>query len=202
VAYSSGPNAYAATPGSSSPQLICNGCARVWQCNQGELLYLPAGSKSPNPVYRFTLPAGSGSPLIADSRYDLAGAQKSSDGWLLYHAITGLALRQIFAFKSGEPVPVTDGRHLDRNAVWNERSDRVYFLSERCGFRCIWAQSVDPATKRPVGDPTAIRHFHSARQGLAAIGDVGAIGPAFYEGQLFFAMADRTGDVWLGTPHQ
>lgn len=97
-------------------------------------------------------------------------------------------------------MPITDGTELDRNAVWNERSDTLYFLSERCGFRCIWQQRLDPRTKKPVGVPSAVRHFHTARLGLTAIGDVGAIGLSYTQGYLYFALAEQRGDIWLGRP--
>ncbi|HLX46566.1 MAG TPA: hypothetical protein VKR43_24125 [Bryobacteraceae bacterium] len=206
VVYGSGPNAFAVSAKAPSPRLVCAGCAQIWQCNLDGLLYLPAGTNRPNPIYesRQTV-ADESTPrssqrLLVSSPYDLSFPQKSPDGWLAYHAITGPARRQIFAVKVDDPqspVAVTDGQHLDRNAVWNERSDTLYFLSERCGFRCIWSQRLDRTTKKPIGEPTPVRHFHSARQGLAAIGDVGAIGPAYANGSLFFALADLTGDVWL-----
>jgi Tol biopolymer transport system component len=206
IVYSSGPNAFAVSAKAPAPRLVCNGCAQVWQCNQEDLIYLPAGTNRPNPIYqlRKAIPGGQSekSPptLLVSSPYDLSSPQRSPDGWLAYHAITGPARRQIFAMKESRPktaVPVTDGQHLDRNAVWNERSDTLYFISERCGFRCLWSQRVDRATKIPVGEPAAVRHFHSARQSLSAIGDVGAIGPAYAGGYLFFAMADLTGDIWV-----
>ncbi|HEY2018805.1 MAG TPA: hypothetical protein VGH38_35110 [Bryobacteraceae bacterium] len=206
VAFSSGPNAFSTKAGAPSDSLVCNGCARVWQCGQESLLYLPAGSTSPKPIHQFPLPSGPGSPLLTSLRFDLAGAQKSADGWLAFHAINGLAQRQIFVAPDGPGVAasdwtaVTDGLHLDRNAVWNERSDTLYFISERCGFRCIWMQRLDRATKRPVGEPAPVRHFHSARQSLSAIGDVGAIGPAYMGGDLFFALAEQAGDIWLAKP--
>src|SRR5205085_4909784 len=140
--------------------------------------------------------------------HDLANAQKSPDGWLAFHAITGTTQRQIFVapwhagttVAQDEWIPITDGSQLDRSAVWNEKADTLYFLSERCGFRCIWSQRLDPATKKPVGEPAAVRHFHSARQGLSAIGDVGAIGLSYTQGYLYFTLADEGGDIWLARP--
>jgi hypothetical protein len=208
VVYSDGPNAFAVTVRSPTARLICNGCARVWQCNDHEVFYLPAGSKSPLEIDEFLLPGGPKRPLLLSPQRDLANAQKSADGWLAFHAITGATQRQIFvarylagqAIPPREWIPVTGGSDLDRNAVWNEQSDRLYFLSERCGFRCIWSQRLDPSTKQPAGAPIAIRHFHSARQGLSAIGDVGAIGLSFTSGYLYFALAEQGGDVWLARP--
>jgi hypothetical protein len=89
---------------------------------------------------------------------------------------------------------------LDRNAVWNDQADTLYFLSERCGFRCIWGQRVDKVSKRPVGAPWVIRHFHSARQGLSLVGDAGAVGLSYANGYLYFTRADQNGDIWLATP--
>lgn len=159
VVYSDGPNAFAATERAPGSRLLCNGCARVWQCNDEALFYLPAGAAHPNPVYQFRLPGGPGTPLLLSPQYDLANAQKSVDGWVAFHAITGAARRQIFVarYHAGQTIPseewiaATDGTNTDRNAVWNERADTLYFLSERCGFRCIWSQRLDLKTKRPIG---------------------------------------------------
>jgi Tol biopolymer transport system component len=205
VVYSDGPNAFAVSARSPVPRLICNGCSRVWQCNDRELLYVPAGSKSPVGIDAFSLQSGARRPLLKSPRSDLANAQKSGDGWVAFHAINGATQRQIFVAPyhaaEGIPelewIPVTGGNQLDRNAVWNERSDTLYFLSERCGFRCIWAQHLDPSSKKPAGAPAAVRHFHTARLGLTAIGDVGAIGLSYTGGYLYFALEEQNGDTWL-----
>ena len=207
VVFSDGPNSFAVTPASGAPRLVCNGCSRVWQCGGQELLYVPAGSRTPVGIEAFRLPAGPRRTLVTSGQ-DLASPQKSADRWLAFHAITGAAQRQIFvapyhpeaAIARSEWIPITDGSGLDRSAVWNARSDTLYFLSERCGFRCIWSQRLDPATKKPVGPPTAVHHFHSARRGLSAIGDVGAIGLSYDAGSLYFALADQAGEVWLARP--
>jgi Tol biopolymer transport system component len=208
VVYSEGPNTFAVTAKSASPRLVCNGCSRVWQCGDRGLLAVPAESRKPVEIDEFALPAGPRTPLVVSPAHDLAGAQLSSDGWLAFHAITGAAQRQIFVARYGharsipqqEWIPVTAGLQLDRNPVWNERSDTLYFLSERCGFRCIWSQRLDASTKKPVGEPAAVRHFHSARLGLSAIGDTGAIGLSFTGGFLYFALAEQAGDIWLARP--
>jgi hypothetical protein len=206
VLFSDGPNAFATSVRSPSSRPFCDGCARVWQCNPHEVFYLPAGAKNPLPIYQLLMPGRTKSPLLASPQYDLAAAQKSPDGWVAFHAIIGPVRRQIFAarYTPGQAIPqqtwipITDGTQLDRNAVWNDHSDTLYFLSERCGFRCIWSQRVDPVTKEPVGPATPVHHFHSARQGLSGFGDVGAIGPSYNAGSLYFALGEQSGNVWLG----
>lgn len=207
VMYSEGPNTYSISASSAKPRLVCNGCARTWQCTEHALLYVPAGARTPVEVREFVLPGGPSTSLISSS-HDLANAQIRSDGWVAFHAITGVAQRQIFVapYRSGEAIPgpdwvaVTDGLHLDRNAVWNDRGDVLYFLSERCGFRCLWSQRLDPQTHTPLGEAVAVRHFHSAQQGLSAIGDVGAIGLSYAGGYLYFTLAEQGGDIWLVRP--
>ena len=38
----------------------------------------------------------------------------------------------------------------------------MYFTSNRDGFMCMWAMRLDPKTKRPLGAPFPIQHFHAA----------------------------------------
>jgi Tol biopolymer transport system component/DNA-binding winged helix-turn-helix (wHTH) protein len=73
------------------------------------------------------------------------------------------------AAKETEWIAVTDGRYTDDKAQFSPDGNTVYFTSTRDGYLCIWAQRLDPATKRPVGDPFAYEHFHnSAGRDVAA----------------------------------
>jgi hypothetical protein len=39
----------------------------------------------------------------------------------------------------------------------------LYFLSSRDGFRCLYAQPVDPRVGRPAGPAKVVRHLHNIR---------------------------------------
>ena len=74
----------------------------------------------------------------------------------------------------------------------------MYFLSERDGFRCFWAQRLDGATKRPEGEPFAVQHFHQARRSFDPDGFPSlqlSVGPD----RLVFPGQERTGNIWLAT---
>jgi hypothetical protein len=45
----------------------------------------------------------------------------------------------------------------------------LYYASERDGYRCLWVQRLDAATKRPVGEAQVLQHFHDARASLKDI---------------------------------
>lgn len=45
----------------------------------------------------------------------------------------------------------------------------LYYVCDRDGFVCIWATRLDPGTKRPIGEPKAIVHFHGRRNSLGSV---------------------------------
>jgi hypothetical protein len=140
----------------------------------------------------------------------LSSARFSQDGkWVAFHALrnaTSSAQIWIVPVGAERPVPqtgwiaVTGGDALERDPAWSPDGRFVYFISERDGFRCVWARQLDPATKRPIGDAFAVRHFHSARFSLRQVGSRGFLtGLTVGEGALVFAMGELKGNVWLET---
>jgi Tol biopolymer transport system component len=55
---------------------------------------------------------------------------------------------------------VTDEKYFDANPEWSRSGKLLYFISNRDGFSCLWAVKFDPVTKRPRGEPFALKHFH------------------------------------------
>jgi hypothetical protein len=74
----------------------------------------------------------------------------------------------------------------------------VYFISERDGFRFIWARPLHPLTRQPTGEAFAARHFHSARFSLRHVGSSGFLaGLSAGPGALVFSLGELNGNVWL-----
>jgi serine/threonine protein kinase/Tol biopolymer transport system component len=66
-------------------------------------------------------------------------------------------------------IQITDGQFTDDKPQFSPDGNSIYFTSARDGYRCIWAQKLDPATKRPLGPSYAYEHFHnSVGQDVAA----------------------------------
>jgi hypothetical protein len=100
------------------------------------------------------------------------------------------------------PVPppewaaVTEGKSLERDPVWSPSGGLLYFLSERDGFRCIWARRVEAGTRKPAGEPFAVLHFHSARRSLKHnLSGVTVLSVA--SGRMLFSFGEMTGNIWL-----
>ena len=128
------------------------------------------------------------------------------DRWIAFHVrTTNPMARQILItpFRGGqvcgpeEWIAVTDGSTMDRESYWSPDGSLLYFLSERDGFRCIWAQRLHAETKRPLGSAFAVHHFHHARRSLTGGGgSPGAIGMCVTPDSIVFALAELTGNIW------
>jgi len=71
-------------------------------------------------------------------------------------------VRNEVAGKEADWIAVTDGRYSDDKPQFSPDGNTVYFTSTRDGYLCIWAQELDPVTKRPVGEALAYEHFHNS----------------------------------------
>jgi hypothetical protein len=76
----------------------------------------------------------------------------------------------------------------------------LYFVSDQDGFRCLWAQRLEPSTKHPAGPAFAVYHFHHARLSLTGVGlTPAAAGPSVAKDKIVFALGELTGNVWMTT---
>jgi Tol biopolymer transport system component len=140
-------------------------------------------------------------------RYFLFGGHFSPDGkWIAFHANTGDATkRQIFvapdaAKSEDEWIPITDGNAADREAYWSGDGRLLYFLSDRDGFRCVWAVKLDPATHKPSGDAFAVSHFHHVRRSLTGVGRSRGEVMSVARDRILLAVGELTGNVWTLSP--
>jgi hypothetical protein len=85
----------------------------------------------------------------------------------------------------------------NREAVWSPSGRLVYYLSDRDGFRCVWAQRLDPSTGKPAGPVAAVQHFHAAGRSILGVGgSPGAVGLTVLRDRLVLALGDRRGNIW------
>jgi hypothetical protein len=105
-------------------------------------------------------------------------------------------------------VPVADGTARGPRSVeiarsdrwlssprWSPDGSRVYYMSVRDGFLCIWAQAVDPATKAPRGEPFAV--FHAHRNPWRMTAPRAAFSLSVGRHRMVFNAAELTGSVLM-----
>jgi Tol biopolymer transport system component len=174
----------------------------------GTKLLFEAKSCSPYCVGLLDLGQGTTRELIKDSRLALYPESFSPDSqWLAFQArpVDNDAARTIYVtpFRDGAAggheawIPVTNGTEMDREVRWSPDGALLYFLSERDGFRCIWAQRLDRQTKQPAGAAFPVYHFHHSQQSLTSIGSPGKVGLSITNGALMFSLAETTGNIWM-----
>ena len=130
--------------------------------------------------------------------------------WLAFHnsSLGGVGIRQVFVaplpaegkIDEDQLIPITDGSDNSFLAAWSPDGTLVYYVSDRDAYRCIYAQPVDPKTKRPSGAVREVYHSHDARLSLASIRSMGPIGLTVAKDKIAFTMAEVTGDVWIMEP--
>ncbi len=138
----------------------------------------------------------------------LSGSRFSRDSkWVAFHAVKNANnTAQIWIVPRTETTPVpqsewiaiTDGSQMERDPAWSADGRVLYFISERDGFRCVWARRMNPDSKQPLGEAFPVRHFHSERLSLRHVGSRGYItGLSAGEGSLIFSIGDLRANIWI-----
>jgi Tol biopolymer transport system component len=78
---------------------------------------------------------------------------------------------------------------------WAADGRLVYYLSDRDDFACVWARSLDPATRRPVGEPIPVAHAHSTDMRMLVVQRT-VWSLAVGRDRLVFNAAATSGDVY------
>jgi dipeptidyl aminopeptidase/acylaminoacyl peptidase len=189
--------------------MVCQDCGGPtdWSPDQRYLLYEPGATIAF--VGRLDLATSEWVEWIRHPRYSLRSARYSPDGkWIAFQAETATTERRIFIAPNEaqreEDKWIAIGKPKGRNTVdlmpsWSPDGNLIYFVSQRDGFRCIWAQKLNPATKQPVGDPFEVAHFHRSRRSLLRIANARSeqVGFRVNKGRAFFSMDEATGNLWI-----
>jgi eukaryotic-like serine/threonine-protein kinase len=188
-----------------STRVICEKCAGPYGWSpDGNQLLLRLDSDTTT-ISAFDLRTGNVKPLFKHPSFVLYDARFSPDGkWIAFHGLKSPTTRQIFMVPFREDaivpveewIPISDGSGMDRSIAWAPGGELLYFLSERDRFRCIWAQRLDSATKKPVGAAFNVAHFHQASRSML---DAGFNMSASHD-SLFFALTNLSGNIWMLEP--
>lgn len=181
------------------PELVCPGCGRPFSfsSNGDKLLY-----RSASGLDALDLTTGRKIPAIQMPPTLYSGGKFSPDNrWIAFNEVTtGFSQIWIAPFGSGTParsewVAVTAGNSWDDKPCWSPNGKLLYYISDRDGFRCIWAQPLATG-KRPAGPPFAVYHSHTARSYLRNVDPVYA-GLEVAPRKMILVNGELAGDLYL-----
>ncbi len=192
------------------PERVCDHCGYPSDLDASGKTVLVDGFSSPSAIGVFDLNSPPPKVILRAGDADLYAPKFSPDErWIAFHAraLQG-QMRRIFVapyrgaseVPRSEWTPVTDGASNDAHPQWPKSGDALYFLSERDGFRCLWAQPLDPATKRPAGQAAPIAHFHEPGLSASTISNPGIVRPNVTRDRIILTLAETTGNLWEMEP--
>ena len=181
---------------------VCEGCGfpRAWTSDGGGILV--------EDRYAGLLDIASGKTTEVVRHPDLsvyAPSLSADNRWIAFHLRGQAGTRQIYvapfdksrATSEADWIPVTDGSTMDRNACWSPDGNLLYFLSERDGFRCVWAQRLNATSKHPVGNAFPVQHFHRRQHSLMEDENPGLVGLSATKDSVIFSLRGVTGNIWM-----
>jgi eukaryotic-like serine/threonine-protein kinase len=186
-----------------SPEQVCDDCGEVeqWAPDGKTLLFVTARDPSGIGLLR------PGSPPQRDwlrhPAYGLFNGRLSSDGaWVSFNARPNSrapARVMVARVSAASVVAETDWVAIAEDGdapAWSPDGNVLYFWSNRDGSPCLWAQHLDPATKRPSGSPVSVHHFHSRGLSWRNL-YLGAPDIAVARDKIVFNLGEHTGNVWM-----
>jgi Tol biopolymer transport system component len=195
---------------SGAPRKVCENCGLPtdWSHDNRRLLYEP-GSRIPG-IGLLDLGTGAAKEIAVHATFKLRGARFSPDErWIAFYAETGARSRRIFVAPmqgntlaaESEWVLVTAGTDVDLTPAWSPNGNLLYFISERDGFRCVWAQRLHPETKTPLGAPFAVEHFHTGGRALLTTfrANPAQIGLSASQTGIVYSVEELHGNIWTMT---
>jgi eukaryotic-like serine/threonine-protein kinase len=98
--------------------------------------------------------------------------------------------------KESDWVEVVSDQYWNDKPRWSPDGNRIYFVSDRDGFACLWTQPVESETKRPVGPPLPLYHIHSVRRSILNVG-YGLMDIGVAPDKVVFNLGEMTGNIWM-----
>jgi Tol biopolymer transport system component len=200
-----------------TPQTLCEGCggaARSWSSDGSMILHHRPYERT---IHLRDVTTGEQTEILRGSQRAPSSAHFSlDDRWITFISSPSFPLPPqtsqadrtrvlVAAFRGKSPIPeqdwiaVTSGEFHDNKPRWSPDGNLIYFTSTRDGFGCIWAIRLDPATKRPVGEPFEVRHFHRTRLSMS-VSALAGYELSVARDKLVFELTEITGNIWILEP--
>jgi Tol biopolymer transport system component len=190
----------------SAPERVCEGCGGPTDWSRdGRTVLLQTWRATPRfSVSVLDLRSRKTSEILAHKDWLLfRGHFSPDDKWIVFHAYSSKGARTIIAPFRGpnavdesEWIIVADEQSYNDAPRWSLDGNLIYYLADRDGSRCLWAQRLEPTTKKPEGEPFVVHHFHGHQRSLSSVHPNWA-DLTLGRDKVVFNMAERRGNIWV-----
>jgi len=175
------PDLYLISAAGGSPRRVCEDCGTPRGFSSDGKRVLTQKGSAHHGVGQIALvdvATGKSVVVLSDSQHAIWNAYYSwDDKWMAFLIETGahrfrICIAPVEDFVPAGPdhwIELTTGEYHDHHQQFSPDGNTMYFASNRDGFTCIWALKLDPATKRRLGAPFAVQHFHYSHRMYAGI---------------------------------
>ena len=194
-----------------TPVRHASGSGWVWSISDRLLLFKKIADRAE--IQSVDLKTQKESTFIHRPGYGLHQLKFSPDGkWIVLEATDISRSSLIFVLPthvvpahggvpagSEEWIRISDKDGWHDKPRWSPDGNLIYYISHRDGFRCLWTQRLDPSTKRPLGEPEGVNHFHETRLSMMNIG-LGVLEIDVAKDKIILGMGELTGNIWSMEP--
>ena len=186
-------------------QSLCEKCGHVWDWSPDNRTFLYNDWQPTWGIGSFDLKTRKTSTVLASTKGGLYQARFSPDGkWIAFGKEVEYGTSRLFitpmhngiAGAESEWIPIADASGWCDKPRWSPDGSLIYFISQRDGYRCLWAQHVARDTRRPIGEPFSVSHFHSARLSMMNVA-TGLLEIDVATDKVVFNLGEVTGNIWL-----
>jgi Tol biopolymer transport system component len=206
----SAPDIYLVSTVWGEPRPVCQECGfpRAFSSDGKSLLVNNRVREGqPYGIASIELATGKVMDILHDARHEYADPALSwDDRWMLFQTVTDRDSRhpRIYVTPIEKLVPagpehwiqLTSGDYREYKPKFSPDGSVVYFASNRDGSTCLWAQRLDQKTKRAVGKPFSVQHFHGSQR-VKESRSSGYITVNVAKGKIVTDLEEVHSDIWM-----
>jgi Tol biopolymer transport system component len=138
--------------------------------------------------------------IAANPEYNLWQGRFSPDGrWISFNAFSAtdpsVSTVYVISASGGEWIKLTEGRYWDDKSRWSPDGKAIYFVSNRTGFFNVWKVRIDPASGKPLDQPTRVTEFESTTQMIMP--NIIQLEMALTSDRIILPMMETSGSIWV-----
>ncbi|MGD0616692.1 MAG: protein kinase [Bryobacteraceae bacterium] len=195
-------------PGGVFRKICEQDCFLSWGLNSdgSELLY--SADVRHHKLALLNTKTGAKQPLVEHPADELFQASFSPDDrWVAFNPLTPSGQTPIYVVPADarntltpdQWIRITGDNTQDGKPRWSPDGNLLYFISVRDGVYCLWAQRLDPQTKKPLGAAFVVYHLPRIRNSMTEI-PTQYVSISVGQGKVVMPLADMKGNVWLLEP--